>query len=233
MGNKIVIKLAQPDGGILAKLGMPFFQALKTNLALDKKGVSVYPTAGPYSITERTIGRHITLKKNKYYKGPRPANIDTFDINVNTNLDQSLLQVKAGQVDYDMGGLPPTAHADLAQQFGKNKGRYFVNPLVETDYVALNTAGSRVQLGRDAAGGEQRHRPPGDAPRPRRVRRPAHRSDPASGHGRLPADEALPVRRPELREGQAARRLELQDGEPVVDDQCRLARSSPRSSSTT
>jgi len=142
VGNKIVIKLAQPDGGILAKLGMPFFQALKTNLPLDKQGVSVYPTAGPYSITERTIGRHITLKKNKFYKGPRPANIDTFDINVNTNLDQSLLQVKAGQVDYDMGGLPPTAHADLAQQFGKNKGRYFVNPLVETDYVALNTAGS-------------------------------------------------------------------------------------------
>jgi peptide/nickel transport system substrate-binding protein len=121
---------------------MPFFQALKTNLALDKNGVSVYPTAGPYTITERTVGRHITVKKNKYYKGPRPANIDTFDISVNTNLDQSLLQVKAGQVDYDMGGLPSTAHADLGQQFGINKGRYFVHPLVETDYVGLNTQGN-------------------------------------------------------------------------------------------
>ncbi len=141
-GNNIVIKLVQPDGGILAKLGMPFFQALKTNLALDKNGVSVYPTAGPYTITERTIGRHITVKKNKYYKGSRPANVQTFAINVNTNLDQSLLQVKAGQADYDMGGLPATAHADLGQQFGINKGRYFVHPLVETDYVALNTAGS-------------------------------------------------------------------------------------------
>ncbi len=141
-GNNIVIKLTQPDGGILAKLGMPFFQALKTNLALDKQGVNVYPTAGPYTITERTVGRHITVTKNKFYKGPRPANVQTFDINVNTNLDQSLLQVKAGQADYDMGGLPPTAHADLGQQFGLNKGRYFVHPLVETDYVALNTAGS-------------------------------------------------------------------------------------------
>ena len=59
---------------------------------------------------------------------------------MNTNLDQSLLQTKSGQVDYDMGGLPATAHADLAQQFGINKSRYFVHPLVETDYVALNTA---------------------------------------------------------------------------------------------
>jgi ABC-type oligopeptide transport system substrate-binding subunit len=139
-GNKIVIKLAQPDGGLLAKLGMPFFQALKTNLALDKNGVNAYPSAGPYYISERTTGRHITVKRNPHYKGTRPANIDTFDITVNTNLDQSLLQTKSGQVDYDMGGLPATAHADLAQQFGINKSRYFVNQLVETDYVALNTA---------------------------------------------------------------------------------------------
>jgi oligopeptide transport system substrate-binding protein len=139
-GNKITIKLTQPDGGILAKLGMPFFQALKTNLPLDKNGVNAYPSAGPYYISERTTGRHITVKRNPHYKGPRPANIDTFDITVNTNLDQSLLQTKSGQVDYDMGGLPATAHADLAQQFGINKSRYFVNQLVETDYVALNTS---------------------------------------------------------------------------------------------
>jgi oligopeptide transport system substrate-binding protein len=102
----------------------------------------VYPTGGPYTISERTVGRHITVVKNKYYKGSRPANVQTFDITVNTNLDQSLLQVKAGQVDYDMGGLPATAHADLGQQFGINKGRYFVHPLVETDYVALNNSGT-------------------------------------------------------------------------------------------
>ncbi len=41
---------------------------------------------------------------------------------MNTNLDQSLLQVKSGQADYDAGGLPPTANAGLAQQFGINKG---------------------------------------------------------------------------------------------------------------
>ena len=74
-GNKIVIKLTQPDGGILAKLGMPFFQALQTNLALDKNGVNVYPSAGPYTITERTTGRHITVTQNPNYKGPRPANV--------------------------------------------------------------------------------------------------------------------------------------------------------------
>jgi peptide/nickel transport system substrate-binding protein len=139
-GNKLTIKLSAPDGGMLAKLGMPFFQALKTNMATDPKGVDAYPSAGPYYIASRDVGLQTTLKKNKFYKGGRPANADTFLITVNTNLDQSLLQVKNGDVDYDMGGLPASAHADLGAQFGVNKGRYFVNPLVETDYVALNTS---------------------------------------------------------------------------------------------
>jgi len=139
-GNTLTIKLTQPDGGMLAKLGMPFFQALETNLATDPKGVDAYPSAGPYYITSRDVGRQIIVTKNKFYKGSRPANIDQFVITVNTNVDQSLLQVKSDQVDYDMGGLPPTAHADLAATFGINKGQYQVHPLVETDYVALNTS---------------------------------------------------------------------------------------------
>jgi ABC-type oligopeptide transport system substrate-binding subunit len=135
-----VIKLTQPDGGMLAKLGMPFFQALETTLPTNPKGVDVYASAGPYYIASRQVGRQIIVKRNPHYRGNRPANVDTFRITVNTNIDQSLLQVKANQVDYDMGGLPPTAHAALSKEFGVNKGRYFVEPLVETDYVALNTA---------------------------------------------------------------------------------------------
>ena len=48
--------------------------------------------------------------------------------------------MKAGQADYDAGGLPPTAHAGLAQQYGINKGRYFVSGGSNIDYVALNTS---------------------------------------------------------------------------------------------
>src|SRR5256714_8649834 len=141
-GNTLTIKLTQADGGMLAKLGMPFFQALETNMAADPKGVNAYPSAGPYYISGRDVGRQIIVTKNKFYKGSRPANIDQFVITVNTNLDQSLLQVKSNQIDFDLGGLPPTAHADLASTYGVNKTQSQVHPLVETDYVALNTARS-------------------------------------------------------------------------------------------
>jgi len=141
-GNKLILKLTQPDGGMLSKLAMPFFQALETKTKVDPHGANAYPSAGPYYIASRIPLRRIVIKANKFYKGPRPHNINTFDININTNLDQSLLQVKSNQIDYDMGGLPSTAHADLAKRYGTNKGQYQVHPLVETDYVALNTSRS-------------------------------------------------------------------------------------------
>jgi peptide/nickel transport system substrate-binding protein len=139
-GNKLTIKLKEPDGGLLAKLGMPFFQAIPTDLPIDSKGVNAYPSAGPYYFASRQVGRSITLKKNPHYTGDRPQNVDQIQIDVNTNVNQSLLQVKANQVDYDMGGLPPTSHSQLASQYGVNKEQYQVHPLVETDYMALNTA---------------------------------------------------------------------------------------------
>src|SRR2546423_553490 len=139
-GNKFTLKLTHPDGGMLPKLPMPFFSAISLKTKVDPHGVTVYPSAGPYYIKSYVRGRHLVLTKNKYYKGNRPRNIDTFDIDINTDIDQSLLQVRANQRDYDMGGLPSSAHSGLSKQYGVNKGQYQVHPLVETDYIALNTS---------------------------------------------------------------------------------------------
>ena len=122
---------------------MPFFAAVKPSMAIDPKGISVYPSAGPYHITSRTPGSQLVLERNRFYKGNRPANADRIVISTNTDLNQSLLQVRAGQVDYDQFGLPPTAHDDLSRQFGISKGgngRYFVNTGINTTYFALNTS---------------------------------------------------------------------------------------------
>jgi ABC-type oligopeptide transport system substrate-binding subunit len=138
-GQTLTIKLTQPDGGMLAKLGMPFFQALALNIPTNSHGVNTYPSGGPYYFASRSVGRQLVLKRNRYYHGKRPANPDTIIVTANTNVDQSLLQVRRGEVNYDMGALPSSAPAQLAKDFGVNKGRFFVNQLVETDYVALNT----------------------------------------------------------------------------------------------
>ena len=139
-GQKLTITLLKPDGSLLPKLAMDFFCPVPTNTPVEPDGINTFASYGPYYVASRQVGRQIIVKENPNYKGPRPHNVDTFVFTVNTNLDQSLLQVKAGQADYDAGGLPPTAHAGLAQQFGINKGRYFVNGGSNIDYVALNTS---------------------------------------------------------------------------------------------
>jgi len=142
-GQTLVIKLRQANPTFLAELAMPFFGAVKPSMAIDPQGISVYPSAGPYRIVSRTVAQSLTLARNPNYKGSRPANADRIVYTVNTDQNQSLLQIRAGQADYDASGVPPTAHSDLAQQFGVKKGgngRYFVNPYMGVGYVALNTS---------------------------------------------------------------------------------------------
>jgi ABC-type transport system substrate-binding protein len=139
-GQKLTVKLTQADPTFLAEIAMPFFAGVKPNMAIDAHGINVYPSAGPYRIVSRDVGRQVVLERNKFYKGSRPSNADRIVISVLTDMAQSFLQVKAGQADYDMAGLPPTAHQELFNSYGVNKSRYFVNPGPNITYLALNTS---------------------------------------------------------------------------------------------
>jgi ABC-type oligopeptide transport system substrate-binding subunit len=142
-GQKLTVKLLRPDGSFLSKMAMNFFCPIPKGTPVNPDGINSFASFGPYYVASRQVGRQLITKTNPNYKGQRPHNIETFVFTMNTNLDQSLLQVKAGQADYDIGGLPPTAHADLAKQYGVHKGgpyRYFVNGGLNIDYVALNTS---------------------------------------------------------------------------------------------
>ena len=137
-GQKVIFKLNQADPTFLSQLSMPFFAAVKPNMAIDPKGISVYPSAGPYKIVSRESGRSLVLERNTFYKGTRPANPDRIVVTTNTDQNQSLLQVKAGQANHDLGGVPAVQNGPLSEEFGVNKSRYFVNPLVGTGYLVLN-----------------------------------------------------------------------------------------------
>jgi ABC-type transport system substrate-binding protein len=142
-GSQLIVRLSRARPTFLSEASLPFFQAVKPTMAIDPDGISVYPSAGAYRIVSREPGVRVLLERNRFYKGSRPATVDKITITVNTDTAQSFLQVRAGQADYDLGGLPPTAHGDLASTFGVRKtgnGRYFVNPTLAITYLALNTA---------------------------------------------------------------------------------------------
>src|SRR5581483_8052645 len=124
-GQTLTVKLTKPNASFVAQLVMGWFTAVPANLPYSSQGVNTYAAAGPYYIASRDPGRTTVLKRNPNYHGPRPANPDQIVYTANVDEDQSLLQVKAGQADIDNAGNAPSSSAQLAQQYGVNKGRFF------------------------------------------------------------------------------------------------------------
>jgi peptide/nickel transport system substrate-binding protein len=139
-GNTISFHLTSSNATFVSILSMQWFTAVKPNMPYSSSGVNVYAAAGPYYIASRDPGRSLVLKRNPNYKGTRPANPDQIVFTPNVNQDQSLLQVKSGQSDMDLEFTPPTANAQLGQQFGVNKGRFFVGSTSCVNYMAMNNA---------------------------------------------------------------------------------------------
>lgn len=134
------INLTQAAPDLVSRLTMPFFQAIPKSLTgnLDSNGVLTYAGCGPYYFSARTPNKSITMKKNKFYKGGRPANVDTIQVNIGNSLDVIQQNVESGKSDYAAAGVPATAYATLAQKYGVNKGRLFVKPQLGTSYLAMN-----------------------------------------------------------------------------------------------
>jgi len=138
-GQTLKVTLTKPNASFVAQMAMGWFTAVEPSLPYTSQGVNTYAAAGPYYIASRDPGRTTVLKRNPYYKGPRPANPDQIVYTANVDPDQSLLQVKAGQADIDNVGNVPTSSADLAKTYGVNKGRFFVGPTSCVEYMSMNT----------------------------------------------------------------------------------------------
>jgi peptide/nickel transport system substrate-binding protein len=150
--NKLIITLTKPDATFLAKISMPFFQAIPTTLPRRDKAVFVnsgdpLPSAGPYYVSERVPNRLVTLVKNLHYAknvassyARRPANLSRVEIRTSVNLDESYEDVRAGRADYTYE-LPPNVLEDLGREFGL-RGRFRVRPTFCISYIALNSGGT-------------------------------------------------------------------------------------------
>ena len=137
-GSHIIFTLTHPAPDFLARMAMPFFCAVPTNLAHDPNGVLAPPSAGPYYIANRVPNKSITIKRNPYYKGKRPHNVSQIVYNVGNSLAATYLRAQQGATDYAAGGIPPASYAEAAQKYGVNKGQFWVKPQLGVQYLAMN-----------------------------------------------------------------------------------------------
>jgi peptide/nickel transport system substrate-binding protein len=144
-GNKLTIRLTAPAPNLLARLAEPFFCAVPSNTPLDPQ--RVIPSAGPYRVASYTPGQGVVLTRNPNYHGSRPHRLARIELRVGVPGQRAIAQVQAGTADYAMDGEVDSADAaTLAARYGpgspaaKSGGQqYFVNPLPDIEFFALNT----------------------------------------------------------------------------------------------
>src|SRR3954465_15656423 len=137
-GSHLVITLTKASPDFLARMAMPFFCAVPTNLAHDPNGVTAPAAAGPYFISDRVPNKSITIKKNPNYHGKRPHNVNQINYVVGNSLDATYLRTQQGATDYAAGGIPPASYAEAAQKYGINKSQFWVKPQIGVSYFAFN-----------------------------------------------------------------------------------------------
>jgi oligopeptide transport system substrate-binding protein len=134
------IRLTQRAPDLVARLAMPFFQAIPTNLPINSEGVNApVHTAGPYYIARWDRNRQVVVQRNRFYRGPRPHNVNSIVVDIGLSLETIKLNIDRGTTD--TGDIPSAAHAELGRRYGVKKqspGRYFANPSAGVDYLAMN-----------------------------------------------------------------------------------------------
>ncbi len=141
-GNKLTISLLAPAPDLLARLAMPFFQAINPALAADRNpnGVNTPASCGPYYIADRIPNNSITIMRNRFYKGPRPHNVNEIDYKIGNSPVVIEQDVSSGTTDYAASGVPPTNYKSISDKYGVNKERFWVEPQLSVQYLAMNTS---------------------------------------------------------------------------------------------
>jgi peptide/nickel transport system substrate-binding protein len=139
-GNRLRIRLKRRAPDLLARLAMPFACPVKPVTPTYSGGVKTpLPGSGPYYIAEWVPRRSLVLRRNRFYRGPRPHNVGQILYDIGLPMSTIRLNVEEGRTDH--GPVPAAAHAQLGPRYGvrrRSPGRYFVNPRAMVRYLAFN-----------------------------------------------------------------------------------------------
>ena len=138
---RLQIRLTRPVGDLSARLSLPFFCPVPPNTPIDPKGVDNPAGSGPYYVAEHVVNQRVILKRNPFYGGQRPANVDEVVWTVGESRESCLLAIEEDRIDHCFPfGVPFTAYKSLADRYGINRpgGQLFVSSGLNTFYLAFN-----------------------------------------------------------------------------------------------
>jgi ABC-type transport system substrate-binding protein len=122
---------------------MPFFCAVPPNLPADPEGLAVFPSAGPYFVSEYRSDQRAVLSRNSYYGGNRAHHVERFVIDLDASSGADVLdRIERGTADWGTARPPDFTDPDrrLVAKYGINRSQFFVKPSLSLRAFMLNTS---------------------------------------------------------------------------------------------
>jgi ABC-type transport system substrate-binding protein len=143
-GRTLTIRLAQPDGGFLAKLASG--EACAVPRGTPAEPVDVIPSAGPYFVASYAPREQLVLKRNPNYHGDRPHRLDQIVFAIGVGRSRALQEVESGKADFVFDGPPAEAGPSLEAEYGRGSTaakqghqQYFVSEANAARILHMNT----------------------------------------------------------------------------------------------
>jgi ABC-type oligopeptide transport system substrate-binding subunit len=132
------IRMTRPVPDLVFRLTLPFFCPIAVNTPIGE--IEDPLGSGPYYVASRVPNRQTVLKRNRFYRGPRPANVDQIVFTIN-GLEACKVAVEQNELDLCAGGGVPAADIpEIVATYGINRtgGQFFFNPTLGILYFAFN-----------------------------------------------------------------------------------------------
>ena len=145
-GTTLTVRLTAPRPDILARLTLPWFCPIPTDLPLDPAGVDFVPGSGPYYVAGRQVGHQIVLKRNPYYHGSRPGNPDRIVISITGTPESNVALVQKNGADMDFDTIPRALEPQLVARYGLNRSLLRLYGSANfAFYLVLNTSSALLK----------------------------------------------------------------------------------------
>jgi peptide/nickel transport system substrate-binding protein len=138
-GRRLVIRLTRSVPDFPARMTLSLFCAVPANLPIDPEGVRApLPAAGPYYVAEYVPGRRLVLRRNRFYRGPRPQRVSTFLVDFRSANSQDVIaRIKAGSADWGMED--ENLYFPRGRDITRLRSQYFSSPGHALVAFVLNT----------------------------------------------------------------------------------------------
>lgn len=143
-GSTLTVHFTRPAPDFPARMTLPYFCAVPPGMPLDPEGVTRFQSAGPYRVTEYVENQRVTIRRNRFYRGSRPAHVDGFDVDLTApTVFDMLRRVDRNEADWALAPsgvfLDPTL--GLQAKYGIDRSRLFVEPGLGIRMLVFNTGG--------------------------------------------------------------------------------------------